>query len=119
IKFKRWGCLKSSISLAEAQDCPRLSNNNPSRYSLHDLHTNQGLVLMEITWVGYCPRRYEIPIKASKNNRIDLQSLARRISRACNEYFQTNRIPIPLDRVKLHHIEEISYGIWQPKLTSK
>ncbi|KAJ3761004.1 hypothetical protein EV360DRAFT_68220 [Lentinula raphanica] len=113
------GYLKSNISLVEAQDCPELLDNNPSRYSLHDLHTSQGLVLMDIAWVGYYTRRYGIPIKASNNNRIDLQSLARRIFRACNEYFQTNRIPIPLDQVNLQRIEEISYGIWQPILTSK
>jgi hypothetical protein len=32
---------------------------------------------------------------------------------------QANVIPVPWDRVILHHLEEIQYGVWQPMLTMR
>jgi hypothetical protein len=32
---------------------------------------------------------------------------------------QANVIPILWDRVHLHHLEEIAYGIWQPMLSAR
>ncbi|KAJ3773963.1 hypothetical protein FB446DRAFT_787308 [Lentinula raphanica] len=118
IKFKRRGSLMAGISLAEAQGYARLSNND--YYSLHDLHADRRhTIFLKIRWAGYNSLTYEIPLEASYDDRINLQTLARRISRACVHYLQANRIPIPWDRVDLHHIEEISYGVWQPMLTSR
>ena len=30
---------------------------------------------------------------------------------------QANVIPILWDRVQLHHLEEVAYGVWQPMLS--
>ncbi|KAJ3998601.1 hypothetical protein F5050DRAFT_1805749 [Lentinula boryana] len=118
IKFKRKGSLMAGISLAEAQGYARLSNND--YYSLRDLHADRRhTIYLKIRWAGYNSLTYEIPLEASYDDRINLQTLARRISRACVHYLQANRIPIPWDRVDLHHIEEISHGVWQPMLTSR
>ncbi|KAJ3867688.1 hypothetical protein EV359DRAFT_78362 [Lentinula novae-zelandiae] len=118
IKFKRRSSLMAGISLAEAQGYARLSNND--YYTLHDLHADRRhTIFLKIRWAGYNSLTYEIPVEASYDDRINLQTLARRISRACVHYLQANRIPIPWDRVDLHHIEEISYGVWQPMLSSR
>ncbi|KAF9076572.1 hypothetical protein BDP27DRAFT_1210316, partial [Rhodocollybia butyracea] len=118
IKFKRRGGFMAGISLAEAQGYTRLSNND--YYSVHDLHVDRrNTIYLKIRWAGYNSLTYEIPIESSYDSRINLQTLARRVSRACVHYLQANRIPIPWDRVDLHHLEEISYGVWQPMLSSR
>jgi hypothetical protein len=118
IKFKRRGSLMAGISLAEAQGHVRLSSND--YYTIHDLHADyrRNTIYLKIRWAGYNSLTYEIPLE-SYDNRINLQTLARRVSRACVHYLQANRIPIPWDRVELHHLEEISYGVWQPMLSSR
>lgn len=32
---------------------------------------------------------------------------------------QANIIPVVWDRVELHHLEEVSYGVWQPMLSTR
>lgn len=32
---------------------------------------------------------------------------------------QANVIPIVWDRVQLHHLEEVAYGVWQPMLSAR
>ncbi|PFH52592.1 hypothetical protein AMATHDRAFT_56648 [Amanita thiersii Skay4041] len=115
IKFKRKGVFSAGITLADAQSHVRLSNND--HYTLHDLHANsRGRILLKIRWNGYSSLTYEIPLD-SYDGRISLQTLARRISRACVHFLQANIVPVVWDRVELHHIEEIAYGVWQPMLS--
>ncbi|KAF8631212.1 hypothetical protein AX15_002543 [Amanita polypyramis BW_CC] len=114
IRFKRKGALNAGITLTEAQSHIRLSNND--HYTLYDLNAdNRATILLTVRWTGYPPMSYEIPLD-SYDNRISLQTLARRVARACVHYFQSNVIPVTWDRVEIHHIEEISYGVWQPML---
>jgi hypothetical protein len=106
IKFKRKGTFMAGVSLAEAQGHVRLSSNDA--YSLHDLHADRrGTIHLRVKWVGYSHLTYEIPLD-TYDGRISLQTLARRVSRACVHYLQANIIPIPWDRVELHHLEEVS-----------
>ena len=81
---------------------------------------------------------YEIPVDGYEG-RVQLQTLARRIARACVHFLQVNAcsstpinvangshpaslqanmIPISWDRVILYHLEEISIGVWQPVLST-
>ncbi|KAG6866490.1 hypothetical protein C0991_003034 [Blastosporella zonata] len=117
IKFKRKGSFTAGISLAEAQEHVRLSANDS--YRMHDFHADgRGRVLLRIQWAGYSPMTYEIPLEAY-DGRVSLGTIARRISRACVHYLQANIIPVVWDRVQLHHLEEISYGVWQPMLSAR
>jgi len=117
IKFKRKGSFSSGIGLDEAQQhILKLSNNDS--YSFHDLHADSHRrIHLKIKWTGYSALTYEIPLAGY--DRVDLQTLARRISRACVHYLQANVIPVPWDRVILHHLEEVQYGIWQPMLSMR
>jgi len=117
IKFRRKGSFAAGIGLDEAQSHIRLSGNDA--YSFHDLHADsRRRIYLRIKWVGYSSLTYEIPLDGY-DGRVDLQTLARRISRACVHYLQANVIPIPWDRVQLHHLEEVSYGVWQPMLSTR
>lgn len=87
---------------------------------------------------------YEIPVDGYEG-RVQLQTLARRIARACVHFLQVstpprrvfpveharkwpvwltvaclqaNMIPISWDRVILYHLEETSIGVWQPVLST-
>ncbi len=81
---------------------------------------------------------YEIPVDGYEG-RVSLQTVARRIARACVHFLQVcacslhstlisahmsftipkaNMIPISWDRVMLYHLEEHSPGIWQPVLST-
>ncbi|KAK2466420.1 hypothetical protein APHAL10511_002062 [Amanita phalloides] len=114
IKFKRRGAFSAGVSLSEAQSHIRLSNND--HYTLYDLNADgRATILLTIRWSGYPPMSYEVPAD-SYDGRISLQTLARRVSRACVHYMQSNFVPIMWDRVELHHIEEIAHGVWQPML---
>ncbi|KAG6831870.1 hypothetical protein H0H92_006987 [Tricholoma furcatifolium] len=116
IKFKRRGSFTSGISLAEAQDHVRLSGNDS--YRVYDFHADsRSRILLRIQWHGYSPMTYELPLE-NYDGHVSLQTVARRISRACVHYLQANIIPIVWDRVQLHHLEEVSYGIWQPMLSA-
>ncbi|ESK93762.1 hypothetical protein Moror_1460 [Moniliophthora roreri MCA 2997] len=114
IKFKRRGSLLAGVSLAEAQSHVRLSSNDS--YTAYDLHADRrNTILLKVKWAGYNSLTYEIPLD-SYDRHISLQTLARRVSRACVHYLQVNAIPVMWDRVELHHLEELSYGTWQPML---
>jgi len=116
IKFKRKGGFIAGISLREAQDHVRLSGNDS--YRTHDFHADsRNRILLRIKWAGYTSMTYEIPLDGY-DGRVSLQTLARRVSRACVHYLQANVIPIVWDRVHLHHLEEVAYGIWQPMLSA-
>ncbi|RDB20474.1 hypothetical protein Hypma_012474 [Hypsizygus marmoreus] len=117
IKFKRKGSFSAGISLAEAQDRVRLSGNDA--YRMHEFHADsRDRILLRVQWAGYPPMTYEIPLDGY-DGRVSLQTLARRVSRACVHYLQANVIPILWDSVQLHHLEEISYGVWQPMLSTR
>ncbi|KAJ3548834.1 hypothetical protein NMY22_g1110 [Coprinellus aureogranulatus] len=117
IKFKRKGSLMGGIGLDEAQARVRLSNNDS--YSFHDLHSDHHRrILLKVKWAGYNSLTYEIPLDGW-DRRVNLETLARRVSRACVHYLQANVIPILWDRVVLHHLEEIAYGVWQPMLSTR
>ncbi|KAF8897202.1 hypothetical protein BD779DRAFT_358231 [Infundibulicybe gibba] len=117
IKFKRKGAFTAGISLREAQSHVRLSGNDS--YSIHDLHADgRGRILLKVKWTGYSSLTYEIPLD-SYDGRMSLTTLARRVSRACVHYLQANIIPIAWDRVELHHLEEVSFGVWQPMLSTR
>ncbi|KAK7015523.1 hypothetical protein VNI00_019104 [Paramarasmius palmivorus] len=114
IKFKRRGSLLAGVSLAEAQSHVRLSSNDS--YTSYDLHADRrNTILLKVKWAGYNSLTYEIPLD-SYDRHISLQTLARRVSRACVHYLQANAIPVMYDRVELHHLEELSHGVWQPML---
>ncbi|KAF9268244.1 hypothetical protein L218DRAFT_603797 [Marasmius fiardii PR-910] len=114
IKFKRRGSLLAGVSLAEAQSHVRLSSNDS--YTIHDLHADRrNTILLKVKWSGYNSLLYEIPLD-SYDGHITLQTLARRVSRACVHYLQVNAVPVVWDRVDLHHLEELSHGVWQPML---
>ncbi|CAA7260272.1 unnamed protein product [Cyclocybe aegerita] len=117
IKFKRKGSFGSGIGLDEAQQRIRLSGNDA--YTFHDLHADsRRRIYLRIKWTGYSSLTYEIPLDGY-DGRVDLQTLARRVSRACVHYLQANVIPILWDRVLLHHLEEVSPGVWQPMLSTR
>ncbi|KAF8351217.1 hypothetical protein F5887DRAFT_197490 [Amanita rubescens] len=114
IKFKRRGAFSAGITLAEAQSHIRLSNND--HYTLRDLNADgRDTILLTVRWTGYAPMSYEIPLD-SYSGRLSLQTLSRRVARACVHYLQSNMVPIMWDRVEIHHIEEIGMGVWQPML---
>ncbi|TFK29244.1 hypothetical protein FA15DRAFT_610292 [Coprinopsis marcescibilis] len=116
VKFKRKGSLMGGIGLDEAQAHVRLSSNDA--YSYHDLHADRRRILLRVKWAGYHSMTYEIPLDGY-DRRVSLETLARRVSRACVHYLQANVIPILWDRVVLHHLEEVSYGVWQPMLSTR
>ncbi|KAG5716059.1 hypothetical protein E4T56_gene10777 [Termitomyces sp. T112] len=118
IKFRRKGSFSAGITLREAQDhYIRLSGNDS--YSLYDFHGDgHNRILLRIQWAGYASMTYDIPLD-TYDGRVSLQTVARRISRACVHYLQANIIPVVWDRVELHHLEEVSYGVWQPMLSTR
>lgn len=117
IKFKRKGGFTAGISLGEAQDHVRLSGNDS--YRMHDFHADgRNRILLRVRWAGYASMTYEIPLDGYDGH-VSLQTLARRVSRACVHYLQANVIPIVWDRVQLHHLEEVAYGVWQPMLSAR
>jgi len=117
LKFKKKGAFSTGIGLDEAQRRIRLSGRDA--YSFHDLHADsRGRIFLKIKWAGYSSLTYEIPLNGY-DGRINLETLARRVSRACVHYLQANVIPIVWDRVVLHHLEEVSYGVWQPMLSTR
>ncbi|CDO74554.1 hypothetical protein BN946_scf184632.g11 [Trametes cinnabarina] len=125
IKFKRKGGFRSGITLGEAMSDAHLSNNYD--YSLYDLNADaRGRIILKVKWTGYNSMTYELPID-TYDGRVELQTIARRIARACVHFLQvrtrtgfdgTNMIPVSWDRVILYHLEELSPGTWQPVLSS-
>lgn len=114
IRFKRKGAFSAGVTLAEAQAHIRLSHND--HYTIYDLNADgRGTIHLSVTWNGYPQMAYQIPLD-SRTGRFSLETLARRISRACVHYLQSNGIPVSRDRIELHHIEEVTHGVWQPML---
>ncbi|KAI0080694.1 hypothetical protein K474DRAFT_156081 [Panus rudis PR-1116 ss-1] len=115
IKFKRKGGFRSGITLGEAMSNVRLSGND--QYSYHDFRVDRGRIYLKIKWTGYTSMTYEIPVDGYEG-RVQLQTVARRIARACVHFLQANMIPISWDRVILYHLEELEPGVWQPVLST-
>ncbi|OCH95972.1 hypothetical protein OBBRIDRAFT_719630, partial [Obba rivulosa] len=89
LKFKRKGGTRTGITLGEAMASVRLSGNDS--YSLHDLGADyRGRIILKIRWPGYTSMTYEIPVDGY-DGRVELETLARRIARACTHYIQVLR----------------------------
>ncbi|KAJ7122792.1 hypothetical protein C8R44DRAFT_704526 [Mycena epipterygia] len=118
IKFKRKGALMAGINLSDAQSTrTRLSGNDA--YTIHDLHADRRRrIYLRVRWAGYSPLTYEVPLDVY-DGRVSMQALARRVARACVHYLQMNMVPVMYSRVELHHLEETSYGVWQPMLATR
>jgi len=87
-----------------------------------------------LQWSGYTPLTYEIPVDGY-DGRMSLQTLMRRVARACLHYVQVSirllfivtlsdthssqarAIPMHPDRIILHSLEEVAPGTWQPVMT--
>ncbi|KAI0921435.1 hypothetical protein AcW1_004587 [Taiwanofungus camphoratus] len=116
VKFKRKGGLRTGVTLGEAMSNVHLSGNES--FSFYDLNADhRGKIVLKIRWTGYTSMTYELPVD-DYDGRVELQTLARRVARACVHFIQANMIPISWDRVILYHLEEISIGTWQPILSS-
>ncbi|GBE79382.1 hypothetical protein SCP_0205800 [Sparassis crispa] len=116
IKFKRKGSAHSGVTLGEAMANVMLSGNNSlTHYDLNADH--RGKIILRLRWTGYGSMTYELPVD-DYDGYVELQTLARRIARACVHYLQANMIPIPWDQVILYHMEEVSFGVWQPVLST-
>jgi len=116
IKFKRKGGFRGGVTLGEAMSNVRLSGNDS--YSFQDLNVDhRGRIVLKIKWTGYTSMTYEIPVDGYEG-RVQLQTIARRIARACVHFLQANMIPVSWDRVILYHLEEHSPGVWQPVLST-
>ncbi|KAJ6510188.1 hypothetical protein C8R47DRAFT_1208224 [Mycena vitilis] len=117
IKFKRKGALMAGINLGDAQSTrTRLSGNDA--YTIQDLHADyRRRIHLRVRWAGYAPLTYEVPLDVY-DGRVSMQALSRRVARACVHYLQMNLVPVMYSRVELHHLEEISYGVWQPMLST-
>jgi hypothetical protein len=117
IKFRLKGANHSGISVAEALDRQRLSQSNG--YLMHDIAPDMyGKISLKVRWSGYRSNTYNMPLSADYRGYVDLQSLARRSSRAIVHFMQSNGISLPWHRVVVHRLEEISPGIWIPVLTT-
>ncbi|KAH9927137.1 uncharacterized protein BXZ73DRAFT_49150 [Epithele typhae] len=86
IKFKRKGGFRSGITLGEAMSDAHLSSND--NYSLYDLNADsRGRIILKLRWSGYSSMTYELPADCY-DGRVELQTLARRIARACVHFLQ-------------------------------
>ncbi|KAI0370168.1 hypothetical protein BV20DRAFT_944448 [Pilatotrama ljubarskyi] len=91
IKFKRKGGFRSGITLGEAMSDAHLSNNHD--YSVYDLNADaRGRIILKVKWTGYSPMTYELPVD-TYDGRVELQTVARRIARACVHFLQLNFKP--------------------------
>lgn len=116
IKFKRKGGMHSGITLGEAMANVPLSGNDSLTH--YDLNADgRGRIILRLRWTGYGSMTYELPVD-DYDGYVELQTLARRIARACVHYLQSNMIPVPWDQVVLYHLEEVAYGTWQPVLST-
>ncbi|KAI0676970.1 hypothetical protein C8Q78DRAFT_960313 [Trametes maxima] len=91
VKFKRKGGFRSGITLGEAMSDAHLSNNYD--YSMYDLNADgRGRIILKIKWTGYNSMTYELPVD-TYDGRVELQTVARRIARACCHFLQINPLP--------------------------
>ncbi|KAH9991440.1 hypothetical protein BJV77DRAFT_1007459 [Russula vinacea] len=118
IKFRLKGSTHSGISLSEALERVRLSTGNA--YLMHDIASDMygGKIQLRVRWSGYRSNTYSIPMSADYHGYIDLQSLARRTSRAIAHFMQLNGIALAWNRVVIHRLEESNPGTWIPVLTT-
>ncbi|KDQ64973.1 hypothetical protein JAAARDRAFT_146261 [Jaapia argillacea MUCL 33604] len=117
IKFKRKNSFRSGVTLYEATSNVRLSGaDNYSFYDLNADHRRQ--FWLKVKWQNYPSVMYKVPVQQAYDDRVDLQSVARRVARACTHYFQSNAIPASMDRILLVQLEESSPGVWLPVLTT-
>ncbi|KAI0650132.1 hypothetical protein C8Q79DRAFT_998051 [Trametes meyenii] len=87
VKFKRKGGFRSGITLGEAMSDAHLSNNYD--YSVYDLNADaRGRIILKIKWTGYNSMTYELPVD-TYDGRVELQTVARRIARACVHFLQS------------------------------
>ncbi|KAI9001302.1 hypothetical protein BD414DRAFT_404170 [Trametes punicea] len=88
IKFKRKGGFRSGITLGEAMSDAHLANNYD--YTVYDLNADsRGRIILKIKWTGYNPMTYELPVD-TYDGRVELQTVARRIARACVHFLQVS-----------------------------
>ncbi|KAI0824679.1 hypothetical protein BC628DRAFT_1410806 [Trametes gibbosa] len=86
IKFKRKGGFRSGITLGEAMSDAHLTNNYD--YSVYDLNADaRGRINLKVKWPGYNSMTYELPVD-TYDGRVELQTVARRIARACVHFLQ-------------------------------
>jgi hypothetical protein len=117
IKFRLKGSTHSGISVGEALERVRLSQGNG--YLMRDIAPDMyGKISLKVRWSGYHSNTYNLPLSADYHGYVDLQSLARRTSRAIVHFMQSNGIALPWNRVVVHRLEETSPGIWIPVLTT-
>ncbi|KAI0637911.1 hypothetical protein C8Q77DRAFT_1048613 [Trametes polyzona] len=91
IKFKRKGGFRSGITLGEAMSDAHLSNNYD--YTIYDLNADaRGRIILKVKWAGYNAMTYELPVD-TYDGRVELQTVARRIARACVHFLQLNFKP--------------------------
>ncbi|KAJ6457280.1 hypothetical protein C8R45DRAFT_943247 [Mycena sanguinolenta] len=119
IEFKRKGALMAGISLLDAQSTQtKLAGND--YYTLHDLHADRragGRIHVRVYWAEFSHLTYEIPLDVH-DGRVIMEALSRRVARACSHYLACNMAPVMYNRVELHHLREIAYGVWQPMLSA-
>jgi len=114
IKLKRKGAFRSGITIGDAQSNVRLSGADS--YTFRDFNADiRGRISLKIKWTGYPSLTYDIPLDGY-GERVNLQTLVRRTSRAIVHFLQTNIIPIPWDCVEILRLEEVAPGTWQPVL---
>ncbi|OSX59308.1 hypothetical protein POSPLADRAFT_1150023 [Postia placenta MAD-698-R-SB12] len=103
IKFKRKGGFRSGITLGEAMSNAHLSGNDS--YTIYDLNADhRGKIVLKLRWTGYTSMTYELPVDGY-DGRVELQTLARRVARACVHFIQLSffkRLTIEL-YTSLHH----------------
>ncbi|PCH41342.1 hypothetical protein WOLCODRAFT_131859 [Wolfiporia cocos MD-104 SS10] len=86
VKFKRKGGFRSGITLGEAMSNVFLSGNES--FSYYDLNADhRGKIILKIRWTGYTSMTYELPVDGY-DGRVELQTLARRVARACMHFIQ-------------------------------
>ncbi|KAH9938484.1 uncharacterized protein B0H18DRAFT_1081130 [Fomitopsis serialis] len=86
IKFKRKGGFRSGVTLGEAMSNAMLSGNDS--YSHYDFNADhRGKIILKIRWTGYTSMTYELPVD-NYDGRVELQTLARRVARACVHFIQ-------------------------------
>ncbi|KZT12898.1 uncharacterized protein LAESUDRAFT_640421 [Laetiporus sulphureus 93-53] len=88
LKFKRKGGFRSGITLGEAMSNVMLSGNES--YTVYDLNADyRGKIILKIRWSGYATMTYELPVDGY-DGRVELQTLARRVARACVHFIQVD-----------------------------
>ncbi|KAJ6457320.1 hypothetical protein C8R45DRAFT_1033369 [Mycena sanguinolenta] len=100
------------INLENAQS-PWIRLSGSDAYTLQDLDADQrGRIRVRVRWARYSPVRYEIPLDVD-DGRVIMETLSRRVARACIDYLESKRIPVMHDTVELHFLMETEYGVWE------